>query len=254
MPGRVGTLRRINRTEYQNAIRDLLGLQIDAAELLPADESSQGFDNITVGELSPLLLNRYISAAQKISRLAIGSPGAPSGDTFRPAADLTQEEYVPGLPLGTRGGLLIPYNFPRDGEYEFQVHLTRDRNEEIEGLRGTHEMQILLDRQQEATFEIKPPKNRKNQNDVDAHLKTRLRISAGPKQVGVTFVKKSSGLIETKRQPYVSRYNHHRHPRQSPAVLEVSITGPFESEQVDETPSRQRIFVASPDTDDSGIR
>ena len=246
MPGKVDRIRRLNRTEYQNAIRDLLALEIDAAKLLPADESSHGFDNITVGDLSPLLLNRYISAAQKISRLAVGSQGSPAGDTFRSAADLTQEDHVPGLPLGTRGGLVIPYNFPRDGEYEFRIHLTRDRNEEVEGLRGTHELQILLDRQERATFVVRPPKNRKNHNNVDAHLKTRIRVSAGPKQVGITFVKKSKGLLETKRQPYVSRYNHHRHPRQSPAIFQVSITGPFNATGVEQTPSRQRIFGTQP--------
>ena len=245
-PGRIDTLRRLNRTEYQNAIRDLLDLEIDAAKLLPADESSHGFDNITIGELSPLLLNRYISAAQKISRLAVGTPTSPTGDTFRPPADLSQEDHVPGLPLGTRGGMLFPYNFPRDGEYEFQVHLTRDRNEQVEGLRGTHEMELLLDRAQQETFTIKPPKNRNNHNDVDAHLKTRIKVSAGQKQVGVTFVKKAFYLIETKRQPYIARYNHHRHPRQSPAVFQVSITGPFDSTGTSETPSRQRIFSTTP--------
>ena len=258
-PGRVGTLRRLNRTEYQNAIRDLLGLQIDASKLLPKDESSQGFDNITVGELSPLLLNRYISAAQKISRLAVGSPGPPAGDTFRPAADLTQEDHVPGLPLGTRGGLLVSYNFPRDGEYEFQIHLTRDRNEEVEGLRGTHRLEILFDRQQMASFEVKPPKNRKDHTKVDANLKTRIKVAAGPKQVGITFVKKPSGLLESKRQPYVSRYNHHRHPRQSPAIFQVSITGPLDDKarepkdgsEANRTPSRERIFTVRPDTSDS---
>ena len=250
-PGRVGTLRRLNRTEYQNAVRDLLSLEIDASKLLPADESSQGFDNITVGELSPVLLNRYISAAQKISRLAVGSPGPPAGDTFRPAADLTQEDHVPGLPLGTRGGLVTAYNFPRDGEYEFQIHLTRDRNEEVEGLRGTHELLILLDRQQEATFEVKPPKNRKDHTKVDANLKTRFHVSAGPKQIGITFVKKSKKLLETKREPYISRYNHHRHPRQSPAILDVSISGPFDANEINDTPSRKRIFIAAPETTDS---
>ena len=255
----MGTLRRLNRTEYQNAIRDLLGLQIDASKLLPKDESSQGFDNITVGELSPLLLNRYISAAQKISRLAVGSPGPPAGDTFRPAADLTQEDHVPGLPLGTRGGLLVSYNFPRDGEYEFQIHLTRDRNEEVEGLRGTHRLEILFDRQQMASFEVKPPKNRKDHTKVDANLKTRIKVAAGPKQVGITFVKKPSGLLESKRQPYVSRYNHHRHPRQSPAIFQVSITGPLDDKarepkdgsEANRTPSRERIFTVRPDTSDS---
>jgi len=245
-PGHTDTLRRLNRTEYQNAIRDLLDLEIDAAKLLPADESSHGFDNITVGELSPLLLNRYISAAQKISRLAVGTPIAPTGDTFRPPADLSQEDHVPGLPLGTRGGMLFSYNFPQDGEYEFQVHLTRDRNEQVEGLRGTHEMELLLDRAQQATFTVKPPKNRNNHNDVDAHLKTRIKVSAGQKHVGVTFVKKAFSLIETKRQPYIARYNHHRHPPQSPAVFQVSITGPFESTGTSETPSRRRIFSTTP--------
>ena len=259
-PGRTASLRRITRTEYQNAIRDLLALDIDASKLLPADESSQGFDNITVGELSPLLLNRYISAAQKISRLAVGSAGAVTGDTFRPAADLTQESHVPGLPLGTRGGLLIPYNFPRDGEYEFQIHLTRDRNEQVEGLNGTYELKILLDRQHQETLLIEKPEKRNDHTKVDANLKARFRVSAGPKQVGVTFVKKSTGLLQTKRQPYISRYNHHRHPRQSPAILQVSITGPFDAEgenetPVDseyhadsETPSRQRIFTSWPDS------
>ena len=254
-PGRIDTLRRLNRTEYQNAIRDLLALEIDAAKLLPADESSHGFDNITVGELSPLLLNRYISAAQKISRLAVGSPGSPTGDTFRPAPDLTQEDHVPGLPLGTRGGLLIPYNFPRDGEYEFQIHLTRDRNEEVEGLRGTHELEILFDRKEQKTFVVKPPKNRKDHTDVDAHLRTRIEVSAGPKQVGVTFVNKPSGLLETKRQPYISRFNHHRHPRQSPAIFQVSITGPIDDAKgTGQTPSRRRLFstiATVPKTTDS---
>lgn len=250
-PGHVPSLRRLNRTEYQNAIRDLLALEIDASKLLPADESSHGFDNITVGELSPILLDRYISAAQKISRLAVGSTRTPAGDTFRPKPDLTQEKHVPGLPLGTRGGLLIPYNFPRDGEYEIQVHLTRDRNEQIEGLNGTHELEILFDRRKMESFEVKPPKNRNDHNDVDANLKTRLTVSAGPKQIGVTFVKKSSGLLETKRQPYVSRYNHHRHARQSPAVFQVSITGPFDAAGIEDTPSRKRIFIATPDSSDA---
>jgi len=116
-PGRTETLRRLNRTEYQNAIRDLLALEIDAVSLLPADESGHGFDNVIVGDLSATLLDRYISAAQKISRLAVGAPRrAQGGDTIRIRPDLTQEEHVEGLPVGTRGGLLLPYTFRRDGE------------------------------------------------------------------------------------------------------------------------------------------
>src|SRR5207244_7027322 len=98
------TLRRLNRTEYQNAIRDLLLLDIDATSLLPPDESGHGFDNVTVGDLPPALLDRYISAAQKISRLAIGSTQASlQTDIIQVPPDVTQEEHVPGLPIGTRG-------------------------------------------------------------------------------------------------------------------------------------------------------
>ena len=111
-PGRTDTFRRLNRTEYQNAIRDLLALDVDAASMLPGDESSHGFDNVTVGDLSPTLLDRYITAAQKIARLAVGSPGrSPGGETFRIRPDVTQEEHVEGLPIGTRGGTLISYTF-----------------------------------------------------------------------------------------------------------------------------------------------
>src|SRR4029453_626748 len=116
-PGRTETLRRLNRTEYQNAVRDLLALDVDAASLLPPDDSGHGFDNVTVGDLPPTLLDRYISAAQKISRLAIGSTQSSlQVDTIRLPADLTQEDHVPGLPMGTRGGVLVPYTFAQDGE------------------------------------------------------------------------------------------------------------------------------------------
>lgn len=107
-PGRTETFRRLNRTEYQNAIRDLLALDIDATALLPNDEPSHGFDNVIVGNLSPTLLDRYVSAAQKIARLAVGAPRkTPGGDTVRIRPDITQEEHIAGLPIGTRGGALI---------------------------------------------------------------------------------------------------------------------------------------------------
>ena len=126
-PGRTETLRRLNRTEYQNAVRDLLAVDIDAASLLPPDESGHGFDNVTVGDLPPTLLDRYISAAQKISRLAIGSTQTSlQADTIRLPADLTQEDHVPGLPMGTRGGMSVSYTFAQDGEYDIQMWLARD--------------------------------------------------------------------------------------------------------------------------------
>ena len=246
-PGRTDTFRRLNRTEYQNAIRDLLGLEIDAAALLPKDDASHGFDNVTVGDLSPTLLNRYISAAEKISRLAVGAPiNKPNGDTFRLKPDRTQEEHVEGLPFGTRGGTLIRYTFPRDGEYEIQVRLTRDRNEAVEGLRETHELEVLLDRAVAAQFKVGPPKGDRDFEKVDAHLKARVSVTAGTHGIGVAFLKNPSVLVETQREPFQARYNMHRHPRLTPAIYQVSITGPYESQAACDTLSRRKIFVSYP--------
>jgi mono/diheme cytochrome c family protein len=246
-PGRTDTIRRLNRTEYQNAIRDLLALDINAASLLPADEASHGFDNVTVGELSPTLLDRIITAAQKISRLAVGGARrSPGGDTIRVPADITQEDRVDGLPLGTRGGALIRYTFPQDGEYELQIRLARDRNEHVEGLYEAHELEVLLDRERIKLFTVKPPPGRQDFQHVDAHLKLRLSVKAGAHDLGVTFLKNPSSLIETLRQPYNAHFNMHRHPRVSPALYQVSITGPFEAKGPGDTPSRRRIFIAQP--------
>src|SRR5687767_1388573 len=120
-PGRTEPLHRLNRTEYRNAIRDLLALDLDVSSLLPPDDSSYGFDNIAgVLKLSPTLLERYLNAAQKVSRLAVGSPGPePAIDYFRIADDLSQDRHVDGMPLGTRGGTRVSYVFAMDGEYEF---------------------------------------------------------------------------------------------------------------------------------------
>jgi hypothetical protein len=250
-PGRTDTVRRLTRTEYQNAVRDLLALDINAPTMLPADEASHGFDNVTVGDLSPTLLDRYITAAQRISRLAVGGvQRSPGGDTIRVPADITQEDRVDGLPPGTRGGTLIRYTFPQDGEYEIQVRLARDRNEHVEGLFEPHELEVLLDREQVKSFTVKPPPGRKDFQHVDDHLKLRLSVKAGPHGLGVTFLKNPTALIETLRQPYNAHFNMHRHPRQSPAVYQVSITGPYEAKGPGDSPSRRRIFVARPKSPD----
>ncbi|HUR47181.1 MAG TPA: DUF1592 domain-containing protein [Candidatus Saccharimonadales bacterium] len=245
-PGRTDTFRRLNRTEYQNAIRDLLALDIDAAALLPKEDASHGFDNVGAANLSPTLLNRYISAAESISRLAVGAPRrAPGGDTYRTQPDLTQEEHVEGLPLGTRGGMLIQQTFPRDGDYEIQIRLTRDRNEHVEGMRESHELEVLLDRERVAHFTISPPKG-ESHDKVDAHLKARIPVTAGPHQLGVTFLKNPGSLLETKRQPYQAHYNMHRHPRLGPAIYQVSLNGPYNATGPGDTPSRRRIFTVRP--------
>ncbi len=248
-PGRTETLRRLTRTEYGNAIRDLLALEVDATALLPADEASHGFDNVTVGTLSPTLLDRYISAAQTISRQATGSAlREPGGSTIRVRPDITQEERVEGLPFGTRGGTLIRYTFSRDGEYEIKVRLARDRNEEVEGLTEPHELLVLLDGKEMGSFTVRPPGSGQSHAEVDAHLEIRLPVEAGLHELGITFVKNPTSLQETMRQPYQARFNFHRHPRTGPAVYQVGVTGPFDSEEPGDSPSRRRIFVAQPDS------
>ena len=246
-PGRTQTLRRLTRTEYQNVVRDLLGVRINATDLLPRDESSHGFDNITVGTLSPVLLNRYISAAQQISRLAVGASSVkPGGATYRVPADVTQEERVEGLPLGTRGGILISHTFSHDAEYEIRIRLARDRNEEIEGLNGKYELDLLIDNEPIQRFTVEPPKVRMDYESVDRDLWARIPIKAGSHEVGVTFVDRSDALLERKRKPYQVAFNMHRHPRLSPAVYQVNINGPFNIQGAGDTESRQRIFISQP--------
>lgn len=246
-PGRTQTLRRLTRTEYQNVVRDLLGVHINATDLLPRDESSHGFDNITVGTLSPVLLNRYISAAQQVSRLAVGASSVkPGGATYRVPADVTQEDRVEGLPLGTRGGILISHTFSHDAEYEIRVRLARDRNEEIEGLNGKYELDLLIDSEPIQRFTVEPPKARMDYESVDRDLWARIPIKAGLHEVGVTFVDRSDALLERKRKPYQVAFNMHRHPRLSPAVYQVNINGPFNIQGAGDTESRKRVFISQP--------
>lgn len=256
-PGRTATLRRLTRTEYQNAIRDLLGLQVDVAQLLPADDSSFGFDNITVGELSPTLLERYLGAARKISRLAVGTPvRSPSGETILIPPDLTQEEHFEELPFGTRGGTAVSYNFPQDASYEIQMQLSRDRNEHIEGLGEPTDIELMLDGERVQRFTVKPVNNItgiRNANSipsddlVDKDLHVRVTVKAGPHTLGVAFPKADPELLlETERQPYQAHFNMYRHPRIHPALYSITVVGPYDATGVGETPSRRRIFVCHP--------
>jgi len=247
-PGRTETLRRLNRTEYQNAIRDLLLLDIDATSLLPPDESGYGFDNVTVGDLPPALVDRYISAAQKISRLAIGSAqGSLQSDIVRVAPDLTQEEHAAGLPIGTRGGVSIKYTFAQDGEYDIQFYLARGYSGDIDGLRGTerHEIRLLLDRKPIETMTVQRPPDG-DDSLLDRNLKVRVPVTAGPHELAVTFLRNSSSLLETARQPLQAHFNERRHPRITPAIQQVSITGPYSATGPGDTPSRRRLIVCRP--------
>lgn len=253
-PGRTATFSRLSRLQYENAIRDLLVLEVDVSELLPKDDASFGFDNVNLTNLSPALMERYLAAAQKISRLAVGSPlNSPATHVERITANLTQEDRLEGLPFGTRGGTTFIYQFPRDGDYRLDVLLARDRNENIEGLTETHEMEVAIDGAQIKVFEISPNRSERfakfyySDRGAGTGLVTNVSVPAGPHEVTVTFLRKNSALLESTRQPYIAHFNRDRTPRQQPAVHSVSIAGPFESRGVSQTPSRERIFSCVPD-------
>ncbi len=256
-PGFVPRFKRLSRTEYENAIRDLLDLEIDASEHLPPDESSDGFDHIRTRHLPPQLIRRYVTAARRISQLAVGSPlSAPAGHTYRIKPDVTQEKHVAGLPLGTRGGGIFLHHFQQAGIYQVEIRLTRDRNDEVEGLNASHELFLLIDKQPRATRTVERPSSGNMADFDDDSLTTRIEVSAGPHHVGATFRRKTGSLEETIRQPLNVHYNLHRHPRLSPAIYEISITGPFpntksppEPQPSQATPSQKRIFIARPNAE-----
>ena len=235
--------------------------------MLPSDDSSHGFDNISVGGLSPMLLERYLSAAQKISRLAVGTPVRSAGaETIVLPPDLTQEDHFDGQSFGTRAGTSVRYTFPADGEYQFELRLTRDRNELIEGLTEPHQIEVSVDGVAAAGVHVEAGSASGLNDNVapqyvpeqaaDAHLNFRTRVTGGPHVVQVAFIKRPSALVETERQPYLASYNSDRTPRTQPALYSVSIAGPFNPSGIGETPSRKRIFSCRPAkaSDETGMR
>jgi mono/diheme cytochrome c family protein len=252
-PGRTDAVHRLNRTEYQNAIRDLLALDVDITSMLPKDDASFGFDNIGSGSFSATLLERYLAAAQKVSRLAVGTPlKSPVSVVSVVRADVTQEKHVEGLPFGTRGGTVVHYTFPRDGEYQARILLARNRDEYVEGLFDKHQIEVSLDGKRVELFTVEgdPPPNPNEYKNVlvqpDAHLRVRFKATAGPHDVAVAFLKQTNALFETEREPYQAAFNMDRHNRPQPAVSSVSIAGPFTDDGISDTPSRERIFVCRP--------
>jgi hypothetical protein len=167
---------------------------------------------------------------------------------------LTQENHIDGLPIGTRGGAVVRYTFPLDGEYEFTIRLARDRDEHVEGLTEPHDVELLLDRERVQTFTVQPPQRveafsiqyQPSHDNIDQHLKVRVPVKAGPHVVGMAFPKRPSALLESVRQPYQARFNSYRHPRIQPAIYSVSIIGPYAATGAGDTPSRRRIFVSRP--------
>ena len=249
-PGRTEPLHRLNRTEYQNAIRDLLALDVAAAALVPADDQSYGFDNIAgVLKVSPTLLERYMNAARTISRLAVGaSEMAPAGETFRIVSDLSQYQHRDGLPFGTRGGMSVEYNFPRDAEYEIELELL----DLFAGapIREPHQLELSVDGERITVFHLTPPDPERDQgaayNRGPDSLQARVQIGAGPRTVTAAFIKKTGALAESVRQPFDRPHGEGDYLLYQPHLGTMTVSGPFNATGAGGTPSRSRIFVCRP--------
>ena len=261
-PGRPAVLHRLNRAEYRNAVRDLLALDVDVSSLLPSDTSSYGFDNIgDVLGLSPLLLESYLAAANRISRLAVASDSAVAvaADVYRVSTELTQRHRLDGLPFGTRGGTLISHAFPVDGEYEIRVRLARNgasgNGGDIVGLREPHRVEIAVDGVRAGLLTAGADLSADDSGGAasppaagDANLRVRVPVQAGPRQVAVSFLRRPAAQVERTRRPFLRALLEHDRTHELPYVSEVIVTGPYRPAVPDSTPSRDRVFICRPES------
>jgi mono/diheme cytochrome c family protein len=257
-PGRY-VLHRLNRTEYANAVRDLLGVKLDVAELLPSDGGDFGFDNIaTALTTSPLLLERYLTAALRISELAVGDAEVEPGTaTFSISTVVTQGKHIEGLPLGTRGGTLVHYDFPADGEYVFYGRLLRTVAEGYVGVEGhetPHQFIITIDGEQVFSAPVGGKEDHESSSknivisreEVDKRMTSpRIKVTAGPHEVGFTFIERPT-QEQNMWQPVLRDSLEAHNPSGIPRLRTGNIEGPYNVTGIAETPSRQRLFTCKP--------
>lgn len=271
-PGNV-TVRRLNRAEYANAIRDLIAMEIDVEELLPPDNIGHGFDNIAdVLALSPLLMEQYMFAASKISKLAVGPDNMlPASETIGVSPDFIQKDRMDeDLPLGSRGGVALNHFFPMDGEYRINVKFQRSMEGYIRGLRNQHQLDIRLDHKRLKLFDIggkrvgaSGPLFNESQNpayageaeqtkyefNADEILEVIFPATAGSHLLGVSFVDyntKPTGM----KKPEMTLLDIGSYKGGEPAVASVTITGPINATGPGITASQKKIFTCRPDSTD----
>jgi hypothetical protein len=245
---------RLNRTEYGNAVRDLLDLAVDVTDLLPADDESHGFDNIAgVLRVSPSLLEQYLSAARAISSLAVGTDADLVRVAYRVPPDDSQQDHVDGLPLGTRGGLLFIHNFPQDADYEFSIKLLRNIVGYVTGLEFAHLIEISVDGERVFATQVGGEEDNRasdlnmsaTADKIDERLKVRVPVKAGPRSVGVTFVRRNRAASD---EPLQLHERHHdlQDMNGLPLIDHVSVAGPYDPTGPGDTPSRRRVFICRP--------
>src|SRR5580698_8433170 len=240
-------MHRMNRTEYTNAIRDVLGLQVDATKFLPSDDSTRGFDNIAGAlTLSPALMEAYLSAAGKISRLAVGDVSAASQAVFEVPADTAQNYHIEGLPFGTRGGILIKYQFPADGEYTFKVKGVTGYFQAVLGSVKDEHLEVTVDGERVKLFDW----DKEISNTTGMGRATqRIPVKAGLHTIGVTFLATNDVPGSELNKPFQRTMNT---PGSIPGfqfyphVGQVWIEGPYNAAGASGAASREKLFVCQP--------
>jgi cytochrome c551/c552 len=256
-PGRP-LVHRLNRTEYANSIRDLLGLDVDTTTLLPPDDSGYGFDNIAdVLGVSPVLLEAYVSAAGKISALAVGDPNiGVAGQTFRVRQDESQDVHIEGLPFGTIGGTLIKATLPLDGEYVLQPKYFRTNLGVLRGLEYPNQCETTVDGRRvhlasfggDADFKANLINMTTAADAVEARCAVRVKLTAGPHVITAAFLRGSSSENSVRLQPFIRSSNDTLDPAGHPHLDSFVITGPYNPTGSGDTPSRRKIFTCHPTT------
>ena len=240
-------LHRLNRTEYSNVIRDLLAVEVDATKFLPPDDSTRGFDNIAAAlTTSPALMEAYLSAAGKISRLAVGRVNASRQDVYDVPADTAQNYHIEGLPFGTRGGILIKHQFPADGEYTFRVKGVTGYFTAVLGQITGEQLEVTVDGERVWLFDW--DKDIKGTTGIGKATPP-IPIRAGLHTVGVTFIQTNDLPGTELNRPFLRTMNT---PGEIPGfqfyphVGQVTIEGPFAAAGASDTESRRKIFVCQP--------
>jgi hypothetical protein len=250
-------IHRLNRTEYSNAVRDLLGVEIDAAAYLPPDNVVEGFDNMAEGlTVSPALLEGYLSASADVASLAVGDPSRrPESVTYRTKPDQSQNARVPGAPLGTIGGLVVEHHFPVDGVYRFQPRLYRQILASIRGLEFPNVLEVLIDKERVHRAEFGGPEDQKQSNEenayamadeIDARLAFERPVAAGPHTVAVVFRRKPPAQSADLWKEYERQLIDSNEDKGLPHLDQVDIAGPLSATGVGDTPSRRKIFSCEP--------
>jgi mono/diheme cytochrome c family protein len=256
-PGRF-VVHRLNRAEYANAIRDLLAVDLDVSDLLPTDGAEFGFDNIATSlKTSPLLLEGYVTAAQRVAAMAVGDPKVKPGTTEHSISrEFSQNGYIDGLPLGTVGGTVVHHVFPADAEYKLSGRLVRGVQEGYAGVEGNevpYTFVITVDGTEVYTAPVGGPKDDEMQAAdlaaaqpvIDKRMTGRVRVTAGPHDVGFTWKERPFQLQDVWEPSRRDSQEVHM-VAGLPKLRTVSIDGPYNVRGVGEGPSRERLYVCHP--------